>query len=72
MTSTVSNRVTSTTRPTVRDDTVEVLHGVSVADPYRYLEDPDADRTRAFVDAQNALSGPYLAALPGVQRRSWS
>jgi prolyl oligopeptidase len=48
---------------TVRDDTSEILHGVTVADPYRYLEDPDADRTRAFVDAQNALSAPYLAAL---------
>ena len=50
--------------PTVRDGDVEMLHGVSIADPYRYLEDPDADRTKVFVEAQNALSGPYLAVLP--------
>ena len=50
--------------PADRDEVVQVLHGHRVADPYRYLEEPDADRTRAFVDAQNALSRPILDALP--------
>ncbi|HYN74084.1 MAG TPA: prolyl oligopeptidase family serine peptidase [Nakamurella sp.] len=52
--------------PADRDGTVDVLHGVTVADPYRYLEDPDSDRTRAFVRAQNDLSRPSLAALPAA------
>lgn len=56
---------TLTYPPADRDDTTDVLHGTIVADPYRYLEDPDAARTAAFVEAQNALSRPYLAALPG-------
>jgi len=51
-----------------RDDLVETLFGVEIADPYRYLEDPDADRTAAFVAAQNAVSAPILEDLPARQR----
>ena len=55
------------TRPTPadRDDTAQTLHGVTIEDPYRYLEDPEGERTRAFVLAQNDVSTPFLAALPG-------
>jgi prolyl oligopeptidase len=48
---------------TDRDDVVEALHGVTVADPYRWLENPDSERTRRWVATQNRLSGPYLATL---------
>ncbi len=47
-----------------RGDVSEVLHGREVADPYRYLEDPEAEWTQHFVAVQNALSEPYLADLP--------
>ncbi|TME37182.1 MAG: S9 family peptidase [Chloroflexi bacterium] len=42
------------------DDLVEVLHGVSVADPYRWLEDGDAPETRAWVEAQNQFTRAVL------------
>jgi prolyl oligopeptidase len=44
---------------------VDQLHGLSVADPYRWLEDAYSADTKAWVDDQNALTMPYLAALPG-------
>lgn len=58
--SSVVGMQTPTTR---RDDTVETVHGHVIADPYRWLEDPDSPETAAWVEAQNAVSRDYLAGL---------
>lgn len=54
--------------PTPTTDAVDDYFGTPVKDPYRWLENLDSRRTREWVDAQNALSLPLLAALPMRQR----
>lgn len=54
--------------PAPRADVVDVYHGERVADPFRPLEDVDAADTRAWVEANQRLTGAYLAQLPGQAR----
>jgi prolyl oligopeptidase len=65
--------MTSLTYPTAPTaDQVVEFHGESIADPYRPLEDTDAPATRAWIEAQNALTARVLdgaAARPAIRRR---
>jgi prolyl oligopeptidase len=47
-----------------KDSVSDTYFGVSVADPYRWLEDGDSAETRAFTDEENALTESYLAGIP--------
>lgn len=46
----------------------EILHGVAVTDPYRWLEDQDSARTRDWIDEQTRYARVYLDGLPGRER----
>jgi prolyl oligopeptidase len=43
----------------------EVLHGVEIADPYRWLEDQTSPRTRKWIKEQTAYTHAYLDTMLG-------
>jgi prolyl oligopeptidase len=54
------------------DDVVDTIHGVEVADPYRWLEDWEDQRVKSFSEEQNTHARKLLSALPerpGVHKR---
>jgi prolyl oligopeptidase len=58
-----------------RSERIETIHGHDVADPYRWLEDPDTDETRRWLAAEDELCRGYLDRLPGrdwLRARLWA
>ncbi len=54
------------TPPYSASETVtDILHGVSVRDPYRWLEDQDSPRTRNWIKHQTEYARTYLDSIPG-------
>src|ERR1043166_9132355 len=49
---------------TRQENLAETLHGVSVRDPYRWLEDSDSAEVREWVAAQNAFTRSVLDSAP--------
>src|SRR5262245_27364580 len=43
----------------------DTLHGTTLSDPYRWLEDQQSPATRDWIERQNAFTEAILGKLPG-------
>jgi prolyl oligopeptidase len=58
----------ATTIPTRSEPVQETIHGVKVADPYRWLENGDSAEVRSWTAQQNRLLRQTLDAVPSRKR----
>ncbi len=47
---------------------VDDYHGTKVADPYRWLEDPDSAESRAWIEAENKVTFAFLHGIPAREK----
>ena len=59
----------SLTYPTsYKSNQADNYHGTLVADPYRWLEDPDSEETRTWIEAENQVTFGYLSEIPAREK----
>lgn len=51
-----------------KDNVTEILHGIPITDPYRWLEDQESPQTRGWIEAQTRYARSYLDGIPGRDR----
>ena len=58
----VDTTMTKISYPYVRRDenNIEDYHGTKVANPYHWLEDPDSEETKKFVEDQNKITDAII------------
>jgi prolyl oligopeptidase len=54
--------------PTPVEPVTEILHGIKVTDPYRWLEDQNSPRTRKWLEEQAVYTRAYFGAIPDRER----
>jgi prolyl oligopeptidase len=61
-------RIVDAPPPTHIEPVTEILHGVEVTDPYRWLEDQNSPQTRKWLEEQAAYTRAYFDAIPDRER----
>ncbi len=53
---------------TAAEPVEEIVHGVTITDPYRWLEDQQSPRTREWIEAQNQYTSAVLGRVGGLEK----
>lgn len=53
--------------PTRREEIVDTVHGVAVADPYRWLEDVSRPEVQEWMKAQDQATREHLSRIPSLE-----